>query len=74
MADRSHNLVLKDSPKSARAYVPCKGKYKNGVIDDYLRESYNFFKVRINGFVMPKSGSIKNDDCGRWGVKGCLCE
>jgi len=68
----SSKLVIKVSPKSDRTYVPCKGKYKNGVIDDYLQDSYNFFKVRTNGFVMPKSGGIKNDDCGRWGVKGCF--
>lgn len=71
MTSFSPNLVLKRSG-SPRAYVPLKGKYQNGVIDDYLRDSYNFHDVRWCGVGMPRSGVIKDNNCGRWGVKCCF--
>jgi len=64
--------VLKDSVKSDRAYVPCKTKYQDSVIDDYINNSSNFKTVQYMGFRMPGSNEEpKYDTCGQWGYRVC---
>lgn len=72
MSDLSPKLVLKRSAKSAKAYVPCKTKYRNSLIDDYGQESSNFHGVNYQGFRMPGSNpEPTHDTCGNWGYRVC---
>jgi len=67
--------VLKPSVKSLKsigAYVPCKTKYQDSVIDDYARESANFKNIEYLGFRMPGSNDRPKDErCGQWGFRVC---
>ena len=68
----SPNSVLKHSSKSTKAYVPCKTKYQDSIIEDYANNSANFKTVQYQGFRMPGSNAEpKYDTCGQWGYRVC---
>jgi len=64
--------ILKHSTRSEAAYVPCKTKYQDSVIEDYINNSANFKTVQYLGFRMPGSNNEpKKETCGQWGYRVC---